>query len=542
MTSTTPAGLVILGATVRTLDPARPHATAIALRDGVVVAVGDDADVRPMIGPDTAVFDRAGLAVVPGLVDSHTHQLWAADLSVGVDLTEVTSVDQLATTLAAHSATLGTDQWVRGWNLHYEAFAGGPIDGAALAGAVAGRPAVLMFYDLHTAVATPRALALAGLDAGATFPDSSQVVTRDGVPTGELREPSAYKRVLKVADQDASSTAQRVVAVAHRLAAMGLTGGHVMDGSPDTFTLLAGIEAEAVLPHRLKVALWIEPGITDADIDRFVGLRGARGRNWAGGMVKLFVDGVIETGTAWLHDADCCGGGSAPFWRDLGRLRQVVTVLAGQGFQCASHAIGDRAVSEVLDIYEDLEHCGALSGAPHRLEHLELATDDAVKRIARGGFVASMQPAYLEWLTSSGENPWRERVGDRADALAFRARDIIEAGGTVALGSDWPVSGADPRVGMAWARLGRPPKSRDLKVRFPAQTLTALQALEGYTVNAARAAGNARLGRVAPGYLADLTVFAEDPVVVDADDLVDLPVELTIVGGDVVHDNAAARS
>lgn len=540
--SITPAELVILGAAVRTLDPARPHATAVAVRDGAIVAVGGDSDVTPLIGPDTAVFDRSGLAVVPGLVDSHTHQLWAADLSIGIDLGRISSVSQLAETLAAHCTALAPDQWVRGWNLHYEVFSGGEIDGAALARAVGGRPAVLMFYDLHTAVATPRALVLARLGADTTFPDTSRVVTRDGVPTGELREPSAYKRVLAVADHDASGRGQRVMSVAHELATMGLTGGHVMDGSPDTFELLTDIEAKSVLPHRLNVALWVEPGVTDGDIQQFISLSGVRGRHWTGGLVKLFVDGVIETGTAWLHDADCCGGGNAAFWRDLDRLRQVMTTLAAQGFQCASHAIGDKAVSEVLDIYEELAHYRTRYGAPHRLEHLELATDDAVKRIAHGGFVASMQPAYLEWLTSAGDNPWRDRVGDRADALAFRARDIVEAGGIVALGSDWPVSGADPRVGMAWARLGRPPKDRASEVRFPAQTLTAQQALEGYTVNAAQAVGNTKLGRVAPGYLADLSVFAEDPVVVDADDLVDLPVELTIVGGHVVHDNARAAT
>ncbi|OBJ37532.1 hypothetical protein A5630_04350 [Mycolicibacterium mucogenicum] len=537
--ATTPAELIILGATVRTFDPTRPKATAVALRDGIILGVGDEAEMRPLIGPDTAVIDRPGLAVVPGLVDSHTHQIWAADLSVGVDLASVTSVDQLIETVAVHSAQLTADQWVRGWNLHYELFAG-RIDGIAIADAVGGRPAFLMFYDLHTAVATPRALELAGVDGHTVFPDTSQVVVRHGRPTGELREPSAYKRVLAVAERDASGAAQRVVSVANELAALGLTGGHVMDGSRETLTLLADIEANMILPQRINVALWVEPGITDADIEEFVRLRDRRGRHWMSGMVKLFVDGVIETGTAWLHDVDCCGGGGASFWRDLDRLRDVMTTLAGHGFQCACHAIGDKAVSEVLDIYEALDLNGRLAGPPHRLEHLELATDDAVKRIARGGFVASMQPAYLEWLTSPGDNPWRDRVGDRADALAFRARDIVEAGGTVALGSDWPVSGADPRVGMAWARLGRPPKDRTSEVRFPAQTLTAEQALAGYTVNAARAAGNNRLGRVALGYLADLTVFAEDPVAVDADDLVDLPVELTIVGGHVVHDRAAA--
>ena len=507
------------------------------MRDGEIVAVGDKTDVTTMIGPNTGVYDRKGLAVVPGLVDCHTHQIWAAELAAGLNLAKITSHADLLAALRQYCSSLAADAWVHAWNLTYDVFPGHAVDNAAIAEAVGGRPALLMFYDLHTAVATPRALALADLTVDMPFHDNSEVVSRDGVLTGELREPSAYKRVLAVADvHDKCQRAQRVVSTARRLAAYGLTGGHVMDGSPATYELLTYIESVGTLPQRLNVAAWVEPHITDEEVEFLVSLRHAAGRRWRSRVVKFFVDGVVETGTAWLHSPDSCGTGTAPFWHDLDRMRDVIGTFARHGFQCAAHVIGDRAVSEVLDIYESLDPTS--TQAPHRLEHLELLRRQDIDRLASGGFVASLQPHYQEWAQID-DDLWNVRVGDRAGELGFRARDMARAGVLFALGSDWPVSEVDPRVGMAWARLGRAPKDFGGTSRFAHQTLTALQALEGYTANAATAAGNPRLGRIAPGYWADLSVFADDPVTVDADDLVDLPVELTIVDGELVYDRAA---
>lgn len=274
--------------------------------------------------------------------------------------------------------------------------------------------------------------------------------------------------------------------------------------------------------------------MTDDEIVAQLPLRDARGRRWRAGVVKLFVDGVIETGTAWLGEPDAFGDGQTPYWPDPDRYREVVVRFARAGFQCVSHAIGDRAVRAALDAYA-AAGTRAANGAPHRIEHLEVLGDDDVRRVARDGVVASMQPLYMQWRRADGSDPWSTRLGPERVAQGYRTRDLLDAGAQLALGSDWPVAPVDPRVGMAWARLRRPPGRPDATVLEPEQRLTALEALEGYTSWAARAVGDPRGGRIAPGCAGDLTVLAHDPVELPADELPDLPVRMTVVDGEIAY-------
>ncbi|WP_028921716.1 amidohydrolase [Pseudonocardia acaciae] len=532
-----PADLVVLGARIRTLDPSLPAAEALAARRGRITAVGDRAEVRAQIGRGTEVLDGRGMCLVPGLIDAHAHPVWGAELAVGVDLGEITDMAELVAALGAHARRLGPDEWVRGRNLRYEVFGGRPIDNEAIDRAVAGRPALLLCYDLHTAVATPRALALAGLDAPRDFGDASTAVSRDGGLTGELREPSAYRPVLAVAGEPGEDPpARRVARVLRDFARAGLTGAHVMDGTESTLRLLRELERSGELSSRLVVALWQEPAASDEDIARAVDLSREHGRRWRCGMVKLFVDGVVETGTAWLAERDCCGGGRASFWPDPARYREVVGRFASAGIACASHAIGDRAVRAALDAYEAAPVGSPdRDRAPHRIEHLEIVADDDIERLAADGLALSMQPVYLRYRAADGRDPWTSRLHPHQVTRGFRLGEMLAAGARIALGSDWPVAPFDPRLGMAWARLRRPPGVPDAPVLEPEQRLTGLQALHGYTTAAAAAAGETRLGRIVVGHRADLTGFAADPVLTGADELVDLPVRLTVVDGEVVH-------
>ncbi len=209
--------------------------------------------------------------------------------------------------------------------------------------------------------------------------------------------------------------------------------------------------------------------------------------------------------------------------------------FAQAGFQCVTHACGDRAVIAALDAYRAAGTRPA-NGARHRVEHLETLSDDDIRAVAAAGVVASMQPLHMQWREADGSDSWARRLGVERAARAFRTRDLLDAGVPLALGSDWPVAQGDPRIGMAWARLRRTPGEPAAPVFEPDQALTALEALEGYTTwNAATVGEAERLGRIAPGFAGDLTAFAADPVEVDADELPALPVALTVVGGQIVH-------
>src|SRR4051812_22179223 len=198
----------------------------------------------------------------------------------------------------------------------------------------------------------------------------------------------------------------------------------------------------------------------------------------------------------------------------------------------ATHATGDRGVREALDAYRA---AGAAPGVRHRIEHIETLQPQDLPRFAAEGVVASMQAQHMAWLAPDRSDNWSRRLGggERCDR-AFPIRSLRESGAAIALGSDWPVARYDPRIGLACARLRRPPGERD-RAPYDDQALDGLAALEGYTTGAAHVASDEdRLGRIRPGYCADLTVLAEDPVDCDADDLPDLPVVMTVVDGEIV--------
>jgi hypothetical protein len=306
-----------------------------------------------------------------------------------------------------------------------------------------------------------------------------------------------------------------------------------MDGTEGTLDLMRELEASGDLTLRSVIPFTQTPETPFEEMERLVTLRDGHGSLWRGGVAKFFIDGVVDTGTGWLYEPDTEGDGTEPFWPDPERYAQAVALFAGAGFQCVTHATGDRGVRAALDAYLAAD---SPSRALHRVEHVETLQDSDLPRFASEGVAASMQPLHMQWRRGDQTDSWAARLGPERTARAWRTRDLLAGGTLVPLGSDWPVAQYDPRIGLAWARVRRTPGDPDAPVFEPEQRLTGLESLDGYTVAAARVLGEDHLsGRIARGFRADLTAFAEDPVEVEADELIDLPVTLTIVAGKIVH-------
>jgi predicted amidohydrolase YtcJ len=529
------ADLAVLGARVRTLDPGRPAASAVAVRDGVIVAVGSDAEVRETCGAATEIIDGTGMALVPGLVDSHQHPFRGTVDTLGVDLSACTTLDEARAALAAERERAGPDGWVRGHQLEYALFEGsGGIHADLLEEAFAGAPALVTFPDLHTAVASHAALARAGIDGPREFTDQSEIVVDDhGTPTGELREFAAMDLVGDVMPEMAEEELrERYAATLQRMHAVGLTGMHAMLGDPELFDTVHAMEQAGQLTARVHLPLFLSPDMPDEQIDAWLTLRDDGGRRWSVGTVKFFIDGVVETSTAWLEEPDTAGGGTTSVWPDYGRYLDVVQRAVAAGWQCATHAIGDRAVRRVLDAYK---LAGAPDGVRHRIEHLEVLADREIPRLSAENVVASMQPQHMQWASPAFDDPWSALLGPERAARGVRAGDVHRSGAVLALGSDWSVASYDPREGMMWARQRRAQHAAPETAFGPEQALDALATLHGYTTAPAYALSReAGAGRIAPGFLGDLTAFAEDPVDCPSDDLPDLPVRLTVVDGRAV--------
>ncbi|MFD3936393.1 amidohydrolase [Streptomyces sp. NPDC058611] len=521
------ADTVLTGARVRTLDPERPEARAVAVRGGEITAVGDVADVRDWLGPGTEVLDLRGATLTPGLTDAHSHPVWGIEMAGGTDLSAVRDPDQLRAAL--RTADRGPGGWVTGHGLDHNAFGGHPVDRALIEEALAGAPAFLRLYDGHSALVSGAALAAAGVTGPRTFAQRSEIVCDgDGRPTGHLVEHAAMTLVGNLVPKPSYTERRtRLVELLGAMAATGLTGAHVMDlGDGDVPALLATVEYEGDLPLRLNLAPWCMPGADEDVLAELIALQGTGGRHWRIGGVKFFMDGTVEGGTAWLEHADCHGQGTDAFWPDPDAYARAVRVLDAAGVRTATHAIGDAAVRHVLDTVAAL---GAPARMRHRIEHIETVPDDQLARFAELGVIASMQPPHTAYTRADHTDEWSKRLGRERASHAWRCRDLRDAGAVLALGSDWPIAHYDARQILTTARS-------PLGAAAAGPALTGLMALEGLTSHAALAAGEQQVaGRIAPGYRADLTAFALDPVTAGVDELAEAPVRLTMSGGRITH-------
>lgn len=543
MRSQAGGSLAIVGAQLRrnVADSGVEEATALLIRDGVIEALGSDPEVRAEAERSgIRVIDVEGATVTPGLFDSHSHPEWAASITAGVDLGGVQNLVELQAVLRDEAARVEGDDWVRGWNLEYEVFRDTGVTRRVIEEAVGDRPAMLIFYDLHTGLATGAALRAAGVTGPREFADTSEVVVDEGgVPTGELREMTAFRMVMDAKPAyGPAEEAEALRGMLVKLGAVGLTGGAIMDGTARTRQLLAELESRGQLTQRLTVHQWHAVHFTDDDMHRIIAAKDERGRLWQGGAIKLFSDGVIDTGTALLHHPDTCGEGRAAFWPDWSRFRQVVRAYHDAGMQIATHAVGDRAVSEVLDVYAELPP--RAGGQPaHTIEHLEVLSDTDIAKLGGSGVTASMQPLHMQWRAGDGSDNWAVRLGDDRSHTGYRTRSVLRSGARLVLGSDWPVASYDPRVGMAWARHRGDPRDPAAAVFEPEERLTGEEALLAYTLWPAQARGHADRGHLSVGAVGDLTVWAGDPVRATPAELISLPIRYTVVDGHVVHSGPA---
>ena len=526
-----PADLVVCADTVHTMDDAEPGATAVALKGERVLAVGTRADLGSWAGPATRVIDLGAATVVPGLTDCHVHPLLGAQLTRGVGLLGL-DLDGVRSALARHAAAQPPDGWVMGWGLDPNVVPGGLLTAAHVEDVLGGRPALVRLFDAHSALASAEALRRAGITGPHAFEEAAEVVCDgEGRPTGLLLEMPAMALVDDVLPTTSlRDLADATLAALQRMASLGITSAHALEHESRAGAVYELIEAEGDLPVRLRCFPWCGPDTTEADWKEVARLQGSGGRRWSVGGVKLFIDGTVDNGTAWLAEPDTLGQSTKPFWPDPAAYAEAIAWFDVHDVPTTTHAIGDQGVRHVLDALE------RTSGRTrHRVEHIETIPDDLVERFAALGVTASMQPTHgTEYTAADGSDNWSTRLGPARAAQGWRTRDLREAGVRVALGSDWPIADCDPRGVLAAARLQRRGGSPERPPVRPAQALTAAMALEGYTTHAAWSVGEeAVAGRLAPGMRADLTVLGADPLTADADDLAEAPVLLTVVAGDV---------
>jgi hypothetical protein len=537
-----PADLVLHGGAVVTLDPERPEARAVAVRGGRIAAAGDDRDILRLASDATRRIDLGGRMVLPGLTDAHGHIRSLGEQLDSLDLRGVDSIEEVARRAAARAAALGPGEWVTGggWDQHLWPGERFP-DHRPLSRAVPDRPVWLSRIDGHASWANRRAMEAAGIGRATPDPPGG-VIRRDarGEPTGIFID-NAQDLIGSVQPKPTRARLKEWITLAlGRCAAVGLTAVHDAGVGEEEAAAFRELADEGRLPLRVYLMwsgiggaylsgaatpferLLAEPPLVDYR-DRLT-LRA----------VKLMIDGAMGSrGALFFEDyADDPGNRGLPVMTPEA-IEQAAVVALRRGYQVCTHAIGDRGIRLVLDAYER-----ALAQVPPgdhrpRIEHLQCVAREDVPRLKALGVIASMQPSH-----ATSDMYWAdERVGpDRGRGL-YAWRWVLDAGVRLAAGSDFPVDPERPLVGLHSAVTRQDLKRWPEGGWHPEQRMTLEEAIRAYTAGAAYAAFEEDTrGRIAPGYLADLTVVGRDLRAIPPGEIPDAGVAYTIVGGVVVHE------
>lgn len=512
--------------------------TAIAVSGRNIVAVGSRDDVASWDTSTAEIIDLGSATVTAGFVDAHVHPLSGAESRhEALMLHDCSTVEEVATRIAAFVKDLGQDEWVRGFGLSFDMFVGVEVSNAPFEQAFGGRPGYLLLFDGHSIIASNRALELAGIDGPRDFGNNSSIeLDAAGRPSGYLIESDAEMLVTELYPR--MPFAKRCQAVRDKLmefAASGYTSLHQMNMEPGDLDVLRALEAEGELPVRVRVSpIWRATDPWAETLQRMVAMQGVGGRRWQVEGVKFMLDGSIDNGSAWLFEADTRGGGLEPYWVPSDIFTRTIHALNASGVQSATHAIGDRAVEFVLDTVQSIP-----AGAPkvtHRIEHIETIPDRLIPRFAELGVPASMQPIHAFAQRADGLDMWTTLLGRDSERAnhGWRIADLDAAGACVALGSDWPVEEFDARRVFA-ANVTRRRHGSDRPAVDPHQALSPERTLAALTSNCWESIGRKIDGRIAPGAIADLAVFAEDPLSCDPDVFAESKVLLTVVNGQIAH-------
>jgi predicted amidohydrolase YtcJ len=532
------ADLVVTNARVWTGDPARPEAEGLAVVGERIVAVGTKAEIEAWRGAGTEVIDAGGRRVLPGFNDSHLHFFDGSAKLAQVQLKDARSPEELARRIAAHAQALPRGEWVQGGTWDDQAFARPRLPTRQDVDALAPEtPVFVDRYDGHMALANGLALRLAGITRETKAPPGGEIV-RDaaGEPTGILKD-AAMGLVSRVIPPPSREARLRTLREGLRHAAsLGVTSVQDMGPAPADVAAYAELLEGGELTVRLSAA----PSVTRWEDQARLGLRRGFGSPWLRtGALKGFADGSLGSTTALFFEpyADAPGtrGLLADEMQPIEAMRDRLLKADAAVLQLCIHAIGDRAISTVLDLFEDVLKANGPRDRRWRIEHAQHVAPKDFARFAALGVIASVQPYH-----AIDDGRWaEERIGPERAKTTYAFRSFLDAGVRLALGTDWYVASLDPMETLYAAATRATLDGKRPGGWVPEQKITLAEAISAYTAGSAYAEFQEKdKGTLSPGKLADLVILGEDPFSIPPERLREARVETTIVGGRVVYRRA----
>ncbi|MBX3577576.1 MAG: amidohydrolase [Rhizobiaceae bacterium] len=529
--------LVLRGARVLTMDEARPEATAIAIVDGKIAAVGSDADIASYLAGATVYDLPAGALVLPGFQDGHNHLIWSATEALDVSFWDATSKEDVAQAIEdADIDSLPEGAWIRGAGWDIAAF---PDATAAMLDEFTGdRPAYISSVDGHSGWANTAALRAAGIIDTTKDPEGGRI-ERDGSgrASGLLRESAMDMVKAFLPDYPDEQVDGGLESAQAEALSYGVTA--IIDPSVEEWMLKGYQRAEAAgtLQLRVKAAVKIEAPEGVAGVTRALDLAGRYASpHLEVNAVKLFVDGVIETGTAALLEAYVGSNSTGELLFTPKQLDEIATAADKAGLQLHAHAIGDWAVRATLDAYEAAQKANGVRDSRHQITHVQLVNEADVPRFKGLGVLANIQAlwAYPDTYITDLTEP---KLGPARSEWLYPFGALKGAGATLVGSSDWSVSSMNPLEAIQIGVTRQDMEDPDGRVLTPQHRLEVMDMLKAYTVNSAYAAfDETESGTLTAGKRGDVVVLDTDITKIAPTEIAGAQVLITLIDGKPVHE------
>ena len=511
------ADLVLLNGQIITLDAENTIHEGVAIKNGKIIEVGNNNEVKYWIGNETHVIDLNGKAAIPGFIDSHTHFINMGLKFTHIDFHDTKSLKEALELIKMEAEKKESGEWIIGSNWDESKWIENRYPTRwDLDKAVPDKPVYIVRICGHMAVTNTLGLKLLKVPREVR---GFEIDEKTGEPTGILKEDALEyaERVLKPSLNECIKGVKLAVDYSLRC---GVTS---VQDTVMSFHLSA--YQIAMLEKWLKVRIYTFPWYTNLGYLTALGLRGGFGNNWLKiGGIKLMVDGSIGARTAALmepYSDDPSSKGMLLFEED--DLVEIIKKANENGLQVAAHAIGDRAIETLLNAFEKASKGSNIKGRRHRIEHFELPTEDQIDRMKKLGLVASMQPNFVGNWGMPGEM-YEQRFGKERWRRNNPFKIILDKGVVLAFGSDCMPFG--PIYGI-WSAVNHPVEESRLSVE---------EALRAYTNGSAYAAFEENIkGSIEMGKLADIIVLTKNPLKTPLKDIKDIRIYMTIVNGEILY-------
>jgi len=550
-----PVDLVLHNGKIVTLEPGAPQARGLAARGGRIVAVGSNQTVDALIGPSTRVIDLKGRLAIPGLIEGHGHLTDLGASKTMLDLRGAKNWDEIVAMVATAAREAKPGKWILGAGFHQAKWERTPEPNVrgfplhrSLSRVSPRNPVWLTHASGHAGFANAEALRQAGIDKNTPDPAGGEIL-RDarGDPTGLMNEGAqeliehvldSYRAHRPAAEAEAE-TRQQIKLAERDCLSKGITTFEDAGSSLATVDLFRKMAQQGELELRMWVMLRAPESELEANLRRYY-MVGVGGDHLTVRAIKEYMDGALGSRGAWLlkpysdlpEDAPHRSGINV---EELPYIRKIAELAIEHGFQLCTHAIGDRANREVLNLYEVVfrEHPDK-KNLRWRIEHAQHLDPADIPRFGELGVIAAMQGIHC---TSDGPFVIARLGRERAEAGAYVWQKLMKSGAVVANGTDTPVEDVDP-IQCYYASVSR--RLKDGSVFFPDQRMSRMEALRSYTINNAYAAfEEGSKGSLKVGKLADVTVLSGDILTMPENEIPSAKVDYTIVGGKVMYDREA---